>query len=65
MEVLLNGDAYSVEQNSNLLTLIETLNVQGKFAIELNHNIIPRSEYSNTSLQSGDNIEIVQAIGGG
>jgi sulfur carrier protein len=65
MEVLVNGDPHSISQSCTIEHLITNLELDGKFAIEVNQNIIPRSEYANTPLHSGDNIEIVQAIGGG
>ncbi len=40
------------------------LNAQ-KVAIELNLAIVPRSLYEATALQEGDQVEIVQFIGGG
>ncbi len=65
MEVLLNGDPHSINQSCTIQNLIINLNLDGKFAIEINQNIIPRSEYLDTELHAGDKIEIVQAIGGG
>jgi thiamine biosynthesis protein ThiS len=65
MEVLLNGDPHSIDQNCTIETLITSLKLDGKFAIEINQSIIPRSEYLKTELLAGDKIEIVQAIGGG
>ena len=65
MEVLVNGDPHSVEQACTLHELIANLQIAGKFAIEVNQNIIPRSKYPDTQLHAGDKIEIVEAIGGG
>lgn len=65
MEVLLNGDLHSIGQNCTIEILITSLELDGKFAIEINQNIIPRSEYPDTKLRAEDKIEIVQAIGGG
>ena len=65
MEVLLNGDPHSIEQASSIENLLENLHLEGKFAIEINQTIIPRSLYPDTELHNGDKIEIVQAIGGG
>ena len=65
MEVLLNGDPHSIDQSCTITNLIASLELDGKFAIELNQDIIPRSEYPNTQLHAGDKVEIVQAIGGG
>ncbi len=36
-----------------------------RVAVELNGNILPKSEYDNTHLQNGDNVEIVSFVGGG
>ncbi|MEC7875179.1 MAG: sulfur carrier protein ThiS [Pseudomonadota bacterium] len=65
MKVLLNGSSYSVKNNCSVDSLIKNLDLNGKYAIEINQNIIPRSQYSNKRINSGDKIEIVQAIGGG
>ena len=65
MKVLLNGSSYSIEDNCSVVALIKNLELNGKYAVEINQIIIPRSEYSNQEINSGDKIEIVQAIGGG
>lgn len=65
MEILLNGDPLTIEQSCTIQYLVTSLELNGKFAIEINKNIIPRSQYPSTRLHAGDNIEIVQAIGGG
>ena len=65
MEVILNGEPYPLDQACNIDSLIKLLQLDGKFAIELNQTIIPRSEFIKTQIQQGDKIEIVQAIGGG
>ncbi len=65
MDLLLNGEPFSAGQTQTVADLITNLDLDGKFAIEVNQTIIPRSEYTNTNLHAGDKIEIVQAIGGG
>lgn len=65
MDVLVNGNPHLTEQPCTIDSLLAELKLDGKFAIEINKNIIPRSEYTSTKIQPGDNIEIVQAIGGG
>jgi sulfur carrier protein len=65
MEVILNGAPHNIDHPCTIEGLIQSLQLDGKFAIEINQNIIPRSEYLNTELHAKDNIEIVQAIGGG
>ena len=65
MKILLNGSSYSIDNNCSVVALIKNIKLNGKYAVEINQTIIPRSEYSNQKISSGDKIEIVQAIGGG
>ncbi len=65
MEVTLNGDPCTIVNDLTIENFVSSLGLEGKFAIEINQTIIPRSEYSHTPIHTGDNIEIVQAIGGG
>mgnify|MGYP003292892621 CR=1 FL=1 len=36
-----------------------------RVAVELNGNILPKSQYEITFLQDGDSVEIVSFVGGG
>ena len=36
-----------------------------RVAVELNGDILPKSQYKNTILNNGDSIEIVSFVGGG
>lgn len=36
-----------------------------RIAVELNDDILPRSQYDSTVLQDGDIVEIVSFVGGG
>ncbi|WP_373184447.1 sulfur carrier protein ThiS [Halopseudomonas sp.] len=66
MQILLNGDPFVLDRAMTLTDLIEHLGLTGKrLAIELNLEIVPRSEHSETFLAEGDRVEIVHAIGGG
>ena len=65
MEIILNGELRSIENNFSIENLIKESGLIGKYAIEVNRNIIPKSQYASTKIKSGDKIEIVQAIGGG
>lgn len=66
MQILVNGEAFEAEEALTLSRLTEQLGLAGKrIAIELNLDIIPRSEHPTTRLQAGDRVEIVHAIGGG
>ncbi len=65
MEVTLNGNSQSITDFCTLNDLVFELELEGKYAVEINQIIIPRSKYASTKIQPGDSIEIVQAIGGG
>lgn len=66
MQIILNGDSRELNDKSSLLQLIDSLNLAGKrLAIEVNHEIIPKSEHAEYTLKDGDRVEIVHAIGGG
>lgn len=46
--------------------LVQALGLEGKrLAIECNGEIVPRGVFTQTSLSSGDKLEIVGAVGGG
>ena len=66
MDVCVNGNSVSVPAGSKLTALLQQLALgDGRIAVELNREIIPRSQYDSLELQDGDRLEIVQAIGGG
>lgn len=66
MQIQLNGEAHPLDSSISLTELVERLGLTGKrLAIELNLDIVPRSQYADTRLSDGDRVEIVHAIGGG
>ncbi len=66
MRVLLNGEQRQVPEDSTLGDLLATLDLaQRRFAVEVNEELVPRSEHPSHALKADDRIEIVQAIGGG
>lgn len=66
MNFSLNGEAYSLPEGSTLSDLAKNLDLEGKrYAIEVNEDIISRSEHAQHIIQCNDNVEVVVAIGGG
>ncbi|WP_265048166.1 sulfur carrier protein ThiS [Alkalimarinus alittae] len=66
MNVIVNGDEKTLEVGATVADLIHVLALEGKrIAVELNMEIVPRSEHASTVLKQGDNLEVVHAIGGG
>ncbi|KAA0874475.1 sulfur carrier protein ThiS [Nitrincola tapanii] len=66
MQIYLNGQDHELAADTSLSTLLESMGLAGKrVAVELNLEIVPRSQHATTRLQPGDQVEVVQAIGGG
>lgn len=66
MEIILNGVAKQVSQQSSIKDLLMEIGMLGgRVAIELNQEVLPKSEYASRQLQAADKIEIIQAVGGG
>lgn len=67
MNLKINGNIKSFDDSSMTVdALVRQLNLLGKrIAIEKNGMIISKSEFQNITLQDGDQLEIVGAVGGG
>ncbi len=66
ISITVNGDKLKIEEDSTIEILLELLNITpARLAIEINGEVIPRSEILEKVLQDGDILEIVKAIGGG
>jgi len=62
----INGESRSFSGPLNAADLLEQLALAGKrVALERNGEIVPRSQYAQTPLATGDAVEIVVAVGGG
>lgn len=66
MQVQVNGDAMELPQEATIALLIDQLALAGKrLAVEVNEDIVPRSQHPEFRLKDGDRVEVVHAIGGG
>ncbi|MBO6228834.1 MAG: sulfur carrier protein ThiS [Shewanella sp.] len=66
MHIQLNGETYTLSGPLSVAGLLEHLQLAGRrVAVELNFEIVPRSQYETTHLKDGDALEVVHAIGGG
>ncbi len=67
MNLKINGNIKSFDDTSMTIEgLVMQLNLLGKrIAIEKNGMIISKSEFQKITLQDGDQLEIVGAVGGG
>jgi sulfur carrier protein len=66
MRVLVNGDEKDFDTAISLRELIEQLDLPvARIAIELNREVVRRSNWGSTMLKDNDRIEIVHFVGGG
>lgn len=65
MLVSINGVQKKVKNDLLVDNLVTELNLTGRFAIEINGEIIPKSTYSRLVIKENDQIEVVGAVGGG
>jgi sulfur carrier protein len=66
MNIQLNGQVREVADGITISALLEAMELYGKrIAVEVNEELVSRSQFDSHQLQPGDIIEIVQAIGGG
>lgn len=66
MVIQLNGESYTVSEGASIADLLVALELtERRVAVEVNLEIVPRSQHATTVLQANDQVEVVQAIGGG
>jgi thiamine biosynthesis protein ThiS len=69
MEIILNGQSRNLPdlpETATVTDLVATLGLKGdRVAVEHNGSIVPRSEWAQASIHSGDKFEIVHFVGGG
>lgn len=65
VKLKVNGETFDFK-GGTLLDLMQSLGLENlRFAVAINRNVIPRSQIAQTSLNENDEVEIVQAVGGG
>jgi thiazole synthase len=66
MQIILNGDPHEVAGPLTLTALLTQLHIDPRrVAVEHNLTVIKRANYDSTQIQDGDQIEIVNFVGGG
>jgi sulfur carrier protein len=70
MKITLNGQPLEIAAGTTVAMLVERLSAEtGRdprgIAVERNREIVPKSEHALTALAEGDQIELVQFVGGG
>ncbi|UWN49921.1 Sulfur carrier protein ThiS [Alcanivorax sp. ALC70] len=65
ISLTVNGDPLTLD-GTTVADLVAQLELSGRrLAVEVNRDIVPKSEHGQHPLHDGDVVEIVHAIGGG
>ena len=63
--VTINGQKVDAA-NKSIAQYLETTDFDTRrIAVELNNEIVPKSQYNQTVLKDGDSVEVVSFVGGG
>jgi len=66
MRLVINGKDQTFADSLTLAQLIEQLGMKSdRVAVELNREIVARTQWAETQLNDGDRLEIVHFVGGG
>ncbi len=66
IDISVNGQVRQVPAGQTVAALVDQLALgDGRIAVEVNQEIVPRSLYAAHALHAGDRVEVVTAIGGG
>ena len=65
-EILVNGEAHALPAGGALTALIAEHGLSGKrLAVAINREVVPRSTWADRTIEPGDRVEILEAVGGG
>ena len=66
MKITVNGEERALAAPVTVAVLLDALKMAGKrVAVEVNREIVPRSQHAQFQLNDQDRVEVVNAIGGG
>lgn len=66
MRIIVNGNEIQMEEEKSVESYLLASGYQMKrIAVELNGDILPKYQYSETMLKDGDSMEVVTFVGGG
>ncbi len=64
--IKLNGETKTLEENLSLQQAIDSWNIETQsFAVAVNEDFIPKSNYNSTLLQANDEVELLIPMQGG
>jgi thiamine biosynthesis protein ThiS len=66
VSIVLNGDPHTLAGPATIAELLAQLDIDPRrVAVERNFIVVKRDAYATTTIESGDQIEIVNFVGGG
>lgn len=67
MKIKANGNEVQIEREMTIFEMLDVLNVSMKeyVTVQLNGQIISRSEYDKVTVKEGDEVEFLYFMGGG
>jgi len=66
VKIQLNGDPYELAGPMTIAALLAQLEIEPRrVAVEHNLDIVKRARYETTTINEGDEVEIVNFVGGG
>ena len=66
IQIYINGKKKNINSNCNINNILDEYSLKNKLiAIEINQEVIPKSNYKTKKINKNDRIEILELIGGG
>jgi len=66
MQIYINGESRVIPEATTMSALIELLELGGqRIAVEVNEELVPRSQFAAHLLETDDKVEVINAVGGG
>ncbi len=66
MQIFVNGEGQAIECPTDLASLLQLLGYSGDtFAVAVNGDFVPRSDYLHTKIKDGDALDVVAPVVGG
>ena len=66
IQIYINGKKKNINSNCYLINILEGYSLKNKLiAVEINQEVIPKSNYKTKKININDRIEILELIGGG
>jgi len=66
MQITLNGEPFELPGELSIAALLDSLKIDSRrVAVELNLTVLKRAAFDQTTVREGDEVEIVNFVGGG